>query len=201
MKIERKEQLRALYESPKDRALKKQLSGLDRHCINFINHSPFAVIATADNKGNMDASPRGGDRGFIRILDEKHIVIPDAKGNNRLDSLENIVETGTIGLLFLVPGIDETLRLNGKAFLSTEEQYLKLFNTERIPPKIAIVVTVEETFLHCAKAFMRSELWNAASMTDPQTFPTMGQMLKDQTGDKDVPENREEMRKRYRQDL
>jgi PPOX class probable FMN-dependent enzyme len=200
-KIERINQLRALYPSPKERAVQKQLSGLDKHSTLFINTSPFAVISTFDNKGNMDTSPRGGEKGFIRILDEKTLLIPDAKGNNRLDSLENIVDTGRIGMLFLVPGIDETLRLNGRACLSTDHNLLEKCDNQRIPPKVVIVVTIEEVFLHCAKALMRSQLWSVASIVAPDMFPTMGQMLKDQIGDHSVPESRAAMQERYKKDL
>lgn len=195
------EALQAFYPQPKERALKKQLLQLDKHGKHFISSSPFAVISTSDKKGNMDCSPRGGQKGFIHILNEKQILIPDATGNNRLDSLKNILETGRIGMLFLIPGIDETLRLNGSAFLSSDLDLLNKFENESKPPKIVVVVSIEEVFLHCAKALMRSALWNPDLMTKPQDFPTMGKMLNDQLGQSGVPESREEMVKRYKKDL
>lgn len=201
MKIENESQLRELYGYPKGRAKDKVLNHLEKHAINFIKTSPFLVMSTSSLEGNQDASPRGGNSGFVKVVDDKTIVIPDAKGNNRVDSISNIIETNNIGLLFLIPGVDETLRINGSAFLSTDTSYLKLFIEETNPPKACIVVSVKEAFLHCAKAFMRSKLWDASSKIDRDTFPTMGQMLKDQLGSKEAPETREAMIVRYKKDL
>ncbi len=201
MKIENESQLRELYGYPKGRAKDKVLDHLEKHAINFIKTSPFLVMSTSSLEGNQDASPRGGNSGFVKIVDDKTIVIPDAKGNNRVDSISNIIETNSIGLLFLIPGVDETLRINGSAFLSTDTSYLKLFIEENNPPKACIVISVKEAFLHCAKAFMRSKLWEASTQIDRDTFPTMGQMLKDQLGSKEAPETREAMIERYRKDL
>ncbi|MEL7979985.1 MSMEG_1061 family FMN-dependent PPOX-type flavoprotein [Vreelandella titanicae] len=152
------EELYQLYPEPKERALKKQLSRLDRHCQRFIELSPFVVIATGNASG-FDASPRGGEPGFIKVVDDLTLVIPDSPGNNRLDSLKNIVESGQAGLLFLIPGVDETLRINGAAHVSVDEEKLQLFASEKRAPKVVIEVTVEEAYLHCAKALMRSKLW------------------------------------------
>ncbi len=201
MKIENESQLRELYGYPSGRAKDKVLAHLERHAINFIETSPFLMMSTSSSKGKMDASPRGGASGFVRVVDETTLVIPDAKGNNRVDSISNIVETGHIGLLFLIPGVDETLRINGSAYLSTDTTYLELFIEEQNLPKACIVVSVEEAFLHCAKAFMRSKLWDASAQIDRDSFPTMGQMLKDQLGSQDAPESREAMVKRYKKDL
>jgi PPOX class probable FMN-dependent enzyme len=201
MKIENESQLRELYGYPKGRAKDKALNRLEKHAINFIKTAPFLVMSTSDNEGNQDASPRGGRPGFVKVLDENTILIPDAKGNNRVDSISNIIETNSIGLLFLIPGVDETLRINGSAFLSTDASYLKLFTEEKNPPKACIVVAIETSFLHCAKAFMRSKLWEASAQIDRDTFPTMGQMLKDQLGSKEAPETREAMVARYKKDL
>ena len=201
MKIENESQLREIYGYPKGRAKDKALNRLEKHAINFIKTAPFLVMSTSDNEGNQDASPRGGRPGFVKVLDENTILIPDAKGNNRVDSISNIIETNSIGLLFLIPGVDETLRINGSAFLSTDASYLKLFTEEKNPPKACIVVAIETSFLHCAKAFMRSKLWEASAQIDRDTFPTMGQMLKDQLGSKEAPETREAMVARYKKDL
>lgn len=201
MKITSKEQLQGLYGYPSGRAKYKVLTSLEKHAINFINHAPFLVVSTSNSEGKQDASPRGGVSGFVKILNDEQIVIPDAKGNNRIDSLSNIIETGKIGLLFLIPGIDETLRINGDAYISTNEEFLKLFSSEKNPPKSCMVITVKEVFLHCAKAFMRSKLWDESSKINRGTFPTMGQMLKDQLGSKEAPETREAMVKRYQKDL
>lgn len=201
MRITTESQLRELYGYPSGRAKDKVFSKLDKHSINFIKNSPFLVFSTSSKQGKHDASPRGGLPGFVKVISNSELIIPDAKGNNRVDSLSNIIETGKIGLLFLIPGLDETLRINGSAYLSTDSLRLNLFNSEKNPPKSVIVITVEEVFLHCAKAFMRSKLWDESSKINRNEFPTMGQMLKDQLGSEDAPETREAMEKRYQNDL
>lgn len=201
MKINNLSQLRELYGFPSGRAKVKVLFTLEKHAINFIEKSPFIVVSTSSKEGQQDASPRGGSTGFVKVINDTQIIIPDAKGNNRLDSITNIVETGKIGLLFLIPGVDETLRINGSAYLSTDENYLNLFTSEKHTPKTAIVITVEEVFLHCAKAFMRSKLWDASAQTNRDEFPTMGQMLKDQLNSTETPETHDAMVERYQKDL
>lgn len=201
MNIQNEEELRSLYGFARGRAKIKQLDALERHSVNFIERSPFMVISTVGVNGNLDCSPRGGKPGFIRIIDEQTIVVPDSKGNNRLDSLVNIIETGNVGCLFLIPGVDETLRLNGRASLSTRADYLGLFAEERNPPKCVIEIEVRELFLHCAKALMRSELWLDSSRIERKSFPTMGKMLKDQLNDDAAPESQEAMLKRYTENL
>lgn len=201
MKITNTEQLRELYNLPSGRARDKQFSKLDKHALNFIEKSPFLVISTVDSSGKMDASPRGGHPGFVKVLHADEIVIPDSKGNNRLDSLSNIVNTGTIGMLFLIPGVDETLRINGSAYISTDSQFLDLFEAEKNPPKTCIVITVEEMFLHCAKALMRSKLWQETAKIDRSEMPSMGQMLKEQLGSMEAAESQGDMVRRYQEDL
>jgi uncharacterized protein len=201
MKITRQDTLRSLYPTPSGRTKAKVLPALEPHSKNFIQHSPFLVIATVDASGNVDNSPRGGQPGFVQILDDTHILIPDAKGNNRIDSLLNIVETENVGLLFFIPGVDETLRLNGKAHISTEAHLMERFDTEGRAMNTCIVIEVREVFLHCAKALMRSKLWSESSKIERTNFPTMGQMLKDQLGSPEEAESQEDMIKRYREDL
>ncbi|GAA4270398.1 pyridoxamine 5'-phosphate oxidase family protein [Hyunsoonleella aestuarii] len=201
MKIISQEQLRKLYGYPKGRAKDKVLTKLEKHAINFIETSPFLVMSSSSEAGKQDASPRGGSTGFVKILDDNTLIIPDAKGNNRVDSISNIIETGRIGLLFLIPGINETLRINGSAYLSSDPTYLKLFSEEQNPPIACIHVTVEESFLHCAKAFMRSKLWDISAQINKDNFPTIGKMLNDQLGTNKEPETREDMEKRYSRDL
>jgi PPOX class probable FMN-dependent enzyme len=201
MAITSESQLRELYGFPKGRAVTKVLSELEQHATHFIETSPFLVISTSNKEGNMDVSPRGGDPGFVRISSPTELVIPDAKGNNRLDSLVNILETGRIGILFLIPGVDETLRINGTAKISIDPKFMSLFEGEKSPPKSCLVISVDEIFLHCAKAFMRSKLWQPETHTDPNEFPSMGVMLKDQIGGPGAPETREEMVKRYQPDI
>jgi PPOX class probable FMN-dependent enzyme len=188
--IESVDDLRAHYAQPGERAVKKQLSRLDEHCRHFIELSPFVVIATSNGTA-LDASPRGGAPGFVRVIDDVTLHIPDSKGNNRLDSLANIITTGRIGLLFLIPGIDETLRVNGAARVFADTEAARTF----------VEVTVEEAYLHCAKALMRSRLWADESRQKRSVLPTMGKMISDQTGDTRPVETQEQMVARYTQDL
>jgi uncharacterized protein len=201
MQVRSAEQLRALYATPKERALRKQLDRLDVHCRRFIALSPMLVLASAGKTGMMDASPRGGDPGFVKVPDEKTLLIPDAPGNNRLDSFENILATGQVGLLFLIPGVDETLRVNGLAVLSRDEAHIDLCANERRRPKLVIQVTVGEAYLHCAKALMRSRLWSVETQVERTLLPTIGRMISDQTGSDAPVETQEEMVRRYTQDL
>jgi len=193
--------LRQLYAEPKGRAVKKQIAQLDVHCRRFISLSPFLVLATSDRAHNMDASPRGGEPGFAKVTEEGDLLIPDSPGNNRLDSFQNIVAVGKVGLLFMIPGIDETLRVNGSAVLSRAADDIAACTTERRAPKLVIRVAVEAAYLHCAKAFMRSRLWEPASRLDPSALPTIAEMIGDQTGDRVAPETREAMALRYAPDL
>lgn len=201
MYIKDQESLRALYGWPKGRARAKVLDKLEKHAIHFIQHSPFIVLSTFSENGQCDASPRGGKPGFVHISDPNTLLLPDAKGNNRVDSLVNIVETGRVGMIFLIPGIDETLRVNGAGRISTASSHLDLFSEAKNPPKSCIKITIEEVFLHCAKAFMRSQLWtNKYKQTRPG-FPTMGTMLNEQLGLQREEESQEEMVQRYLPDL
>jgi len=201
MKITTEEQLRELYGWAKGRAKTKVLPQLEKHSKNFIDHSPFLVMSTYDNHGRTDASPRGGKPGFVKILDDLTLLIPDAKGNNRVDSLVNIVESGQIGCLFFIPGIDETLRINGSAFITTNTKYLDMFAEEKNPPKTCIQINISEVFLHCAKALMRSELWHTTYRVERPGFPKMGTMLNEQLGTNNPVESQEDMIKRYTKDL
>jgi len=193
--------LRELYAQPKGRSLTKQLERLDAHCARFVALSPFVVVATGRPGANMDCSPRGGEPGFVKVVDGLTLLIPDSPGNNRLDSMTNILDTGRIGLLFLVPGVDETLRVNGGARLADEADKLSHFSRAARAPKLAIEVAVEEVFLHCAKALMRSKLWAPESVRERSVLPTMGQMLNDHSGTAGPAESQEEMAARYAADL
>tara|TARA_R110002110_G_scaffold35008_20_gene118572 strand:- start:706 stop:1311 length:606 start_codon:yes stop_codon:yes gene_type:complete len=201
MKITSTSQLREIYGFPSGRAKDKVLKELEPHSINFIENSPFVVVSTIDSNGNIDASPRGGEPGFVKIANNLKLLIPDSKGNNRVDSLTNIIETGRIGLLFFIPGIDETLRVNGSAIISTSADILNKFNSDSKLPTSCIVVSIEEVFLHCAKAFMRTQLWNSERHINPKDFPSMGQMMKDQLRTTNEAESRNAMIKRYSKDL
>jgi PPOX class probable FMN-dependent enzyme len=199
--IESIEALRVVYSEAKGRAVRKQLNHIDVHCARFIALSPFVVIASCDGHGALDASPRGGASGFVRVADAHRLLIPDSPGNNRLDTVTNIIATGNVGLLFMIPGVDETLRVNGRARLNDEAAILATFADVKRTPKLVIEVTVTDAYLHCAKAFMRSKLWSAESRIERNALPTMGEMLSDQTGMPGAPETQAEMRARYAADL
>lgn len=197
--ITSEEQLRQLYAMPVERALLKQQVDLDRHCLRFIALSPFCVIATGGNAGSlMDASPRGGAPGFVKAPDPRTLMIPDAGGNNRLDSLSNLLRDPRVGLLFMVPGINETLRVNGTAKLRDEGHYTALFAGPHFHPKLVIEVQVQEAYLHCAKALMRSRLWQAEAQVARNVLPTMNQMIHAQIGMAAPTETQEQMEHRYR---
>ena len=198
-------ELRKLYQPASERAVKKEMPALDQHAIQFIGLSPFVVLASGGSEAQMDSSPRGGDAGFVKVRDAHTLLIPDAPGNNRLDTLENIVATGHLGLLFLVPGFDETLRINGRAVLSTDPEDLAFCADARRIPVLAIRVSVDSAYLHCAKALMRSKLWDTEQRIERSQMPTMGEMLRDQVRqfkneDIDV-ESQAHMLARYRQAL
>jgi len=201
MKIETLEQLRTLYAAPKERAVKKQLAALDRHCKHYISLSPFVVLSSMGGDKVLDASPRGGAPGFVKVLDDKTLLIPDSPGNNRLDTLENIIHTRRLGLLFLIPGVDETLRVNGAAELSVAPADIAHCTTEVRAPKLVIRVSVQQAYLHCAKAFMRSKLWESESRVDRGQLPTMVDMINEQAAIEGVFETHEEIMKRYRNEL
>jgi len=178
--ITSREELRSVYKPASEGSLRKELKALDSHAASFIGRSPFVLIGTTDGKGHADVTPKGDRPGFVAVLDSRTIAIPDRPGNNRLDTLENLLEEPAIGLLFLIPGMDETLRINGKAKITADDALRARFEVDGKLPQAVIVVTVEATYMHCAKAFMRSQLWHPESWPDRKSLPTLGQILKDQ---------------------
>ncbi|MBL8173605.1 MAG: pyridoxamine 5'-phosphate oxidase family protein [Bryobacterales bacterium] len=185
-----KEQLREIYGSPLERARIKTLRKLDKHCRRFIELSPFLCLGTSGAEG-ADVTPRGDQPGFVHVLDEVTLAIPDWPGNNRLDSLLNIVENPQIGLLFLVPGVEESLRVNGAAHVTVEDGVLARWTTNGKHPRSALIVTVREAFLHCGKALIRSRLWRDDYKVERASLPSYGQMLKDQIEIADTAEEME----------
>jgi uncharacterized protein len=179
-------QLRGLYQEPMELALLKQLDRLDDHCRNFIAHSPFVVIGSTRPGRGTDVSPRGDAPGFVRVLDANTIAIPDRPGNNRLDTMSNIMADAEIGLLFFIPGIDETLRVNGRARLSRDPALLAAAAVKGREPRLVIVVTVREAFLHCGKALKRSRLWHDDYRVEKKDFPSLGRMIVEQTKPKQI---------------
>lgn len=171
--------LRALYKRPSQLALMKELDHLDRHCRRFIELSPFLCLATSREDGGADNSPRGDAPGFVEIVDDKTMIIPDRPGNNRIDSLSNIVHNPLVGLLFFIPGFTETLRLNGRAKLVTAPDLLTRHEVDGKKPHLALVVTVDQVFLQCSKALIRSRLWQEEAKVDRKLLPTLGRMIAD----------------------
>ena len=195
------EQLRELYAEPKGRPLQKELRSLEKHCRHFISLTRFVVISTTSADGKLDASPRGGEPGFVKVFDDNTILIPDWPGNNRLDSITNIIETGSIGVIFMIAGVNETLRINGRAELRTDESLVALCPEKNKTPKLVIQVSVKEAYLHCAKSLMRSKLWDPTEQTPRQTLPTMSRMINDQINSEQPEETQEEMEARYTSQL
>ncbi|MGL4554288.1 MAG: pyridoxamine 5'-phosphate oxidase family protein [Gemmataceae bacterium] len=174
------EELAATVGTPSAFSLKKELTALDGHMRRFIACSPFAVLATHSAAGEADASPRGDAPGFVHVLDERTLLIPDRPGNRRLDTLRNIVETGRVGLLFLVPGMGETLRVNGRAAVVRDEAWLTPLSAQGKRPLLAVAVAVEECYLQCAKALIRSKLWEPHERPDAGSLPCAAEMFSDQ---------------------
>jgi PPOX class probable FMN-dependent enzyme len=157
------DELATLYREPGGIAAAKKAGALDDASVRFLARSPFALIGTQGSDGQLDVSPRGGPPGFVRVLDEHHVVIPDLNGNNLIDSLRAIVATGRAALLVVVPGKNETIRINGSAWVTTQDDVLGLWSGELRRPTTAIVVRADEVFMHCAKAFRRGGVWDPAS--------------------------------------
>lgn len=184
--IETAEDLRSRYGEPSENSVRKSLDRLDRHCRRFIELSPFVVLATSGADGRADCSPRGDPPGFVAVLDERTVLLPDRRGNNRTDSLRNILENPHVGLLFMIPGANETLRLNGRATLTADPERLEPLAVNGRAPRSGLLIEVEEVFLQCTKALVRSRLWADESRVDRKTaLPSFGQMLADHTGRSD----------------
>lgn len=177
-------ELRALYDAPpSDIVARKEIDHLDDHCRRYLALCRFALVASADAGGRVDVTPRGGPPGFISVLDERTLAIPDATGNRRLDTFRNVLQTGRAGLLLLLPGRGQTLRVNGPACVSTDPELLASLTAVGKPPRAALVLAVEEVFTHCPKAFVRSGLWDPASWPAPGEMPSAAAMLRDHVGD------------------
>ena len=181
-------ELREVYRPPAPRAAQKVLNHLDVHCTNFIALSPFCVLSSSNAEGQADASPRGDPPGFVKVLDEKTLLLPDRPGNNQVDSLQNIAANPGVGLLFFVPGMNETLRVKGKAEITTDPDLLEPLTVGRKAPLSGLKVSVEEAFLHCGRALIRSRIWDPDAQIDRTSYPTYGQVLADQIAGADARE-------------
>ena len=178
--VEDLEELREIYGPPSDRSVKKQLSRFDQHCRAFIARSPFLVIASSDPSGRCDASPKGDAPGFVRVVDDQMLLIPDQLGNNRVDTIGNLLAQPGVGLIFFVPGLNETLRVNGRASITTDPALLEPLEVNGKMPRSGILVTAEEIYFHCGKALIRSDLWNPEKQLSRSEFPSLGRILADQ---------------------
>src|SRR5712692_5043807 len=172
-------ELRAMLGQPSERAILKEQAVLDEHSRAFIARSPFLLLATSNAGGQCDVSPKGDVPGFVHVLDDKHLVIPDRPGNKRFDGMKNLLENPHIGLIFLVPGREETLRVNGRARIVRDPEWLGRLAAQGKTPQLAIAVEVEESFLHCAKCVKRSGLWDRERWPDREGLASPAQMFRD----------------------
>ncbi|MEK4058599.1 MULTISPECIES: pyridoxamine 5'-phosphate oxidase family protein [Paenibacillus] len=173
------EELRAILGYPSELVKNKAIDALDEHCRQFISKSPLLIMATSDAEGLCDVSPRGDLPGFVLVLDDNHLVIPERPGNRRMDSLRNILSNPNAGLIFLIPGLEETLRVNGHAYIVRDEELLVRMESHGRTPLVGIVIEVEECYMHCAKSLKRSSLWNPDSWITKAELPNVAQMISD----------------------
>lgn len=194
-------QLRSIYNYSKGRAALKVINSLEKHSKNFINLSPFVVISSKGKNGHADVSPRGDSVGFVKIQDDKTIIIPDRSGNNRLDTLENIIFDPSVGTLFFIPGINMVLRINGNAFIEDSLEIRAQFEINNNIPKTCIIINIEEIFMHCAKALMRSSFWDHSKYLSQTEFPTISKIINDQLNSENDEQNHEQEDKRYKKQI
>ncbi|MCG8594741.1 MAG: pyridoxamine 5'-phosphate oxidase family protein [Kiloniellales bacterium] len=195
------EALRAHLGEPSDLVRRKKLRRLDRHCRRFIALSPFLVLSTADAEGTCDASPRGDAPGFVSVLDDGRLLIPERRGNKLADSLLNILANPRVGLIFLIPGVEESLRVNGRAGLTRDPALLAPLAAQGKAPEAGILVEVEEAFLHCGKALIRARLWDPGARIPRDSLPSLGRMIADQVSGYDSEETEAHVQESYRKRL
>jgi PPOX class probable FMN-dependent enzyme len=205
-RIAERQQLRDKLGEVSVLAAGKSIKKIDKYATTFIEHSPFLCIGTADAQGNADVSPRGDPMGFVRVIDEKTLIIPDRPGNNRADTMQNIIANPNVGILFLIPGIEDTLRINGKAEIIDDPEALAPAAVNGKAPKLGIRVKVDEVFFHCAKAFRRSKLWDPSSHQDRQILPSLARIVMEQARACEVEEDEaekveEDIQEAYRTNL
>ncbi len=195
--ISSEKELREIMGHPNEIVLNKTIDYIDDNCRKFIDKSPFITIATSDSNGSFDVSPKGDPAGFVKILNDKTLAIPDRPGNRKADTLTNIIQNPNIGLIFLIPGIRETLRVNGAAKIVTDSNILESLSCNGKVPSLAIIVDVQEAFMHCAKCIIRSKLWSTTNDNMEQKMPTLGKVLIDHSK---VDMNPDELDKLIRDD-
>lgn len=179
MRLDSVDDLRDIYRQPGRGPVDKVIDRLDEHCVDFLAKSPFFVLSTANDRGVCDGSPKGGAPGFVRVLDEQRLAWADYSGNNRLDSFQNLVTNDSVALLFLIPGLDETLRVNGTAELLADAALCESFAVAGKPARVVVAVNVAEAYIHCAKALRRAALWSPDSWLDPADLPSAACIIKD----------------------
>jgi hypothetical protein len=177
--ITSEEQLRAILGLPSHRVLAKHVSSLDRHCRDFIARSPFLLVASADGDGAMDISPKGDPPGFVQVLDDTTLAIPERLGNRKADTFSNLLQNSRVGLLFLIPGKQETLRVSGRATIVRDRWLRDRFVVSDNTPELVLIVAVEEVFFHCTKCMLRSRLWDVSHWPDLSGLPTLARAMVD----------------------
>jgi PPOX class probable FMN-dependent enzyme len=175
-------ELREIVKEPPQTIWDKDIARIDEHARTIIAHSPFVLLATSNAEGICDVSPRGDPAGSVLVLDDHRLVLADRPGNHRLDSLRNVLDNPRAGLLFIVPGMNETLRVNGRATLVSDAPFFDDLMVKGKRPRLAVLIDVEELYMHCAKAFLRSSLWQPETWPDRKSLPTLGRIAKDQMG-------------------
>ena len=196
--IENVAEIREVYGEPNERAVKKQLSRLEKHSRAFIALSPFLVVASTDPDGRCDASPKGDAPGFVQVLDDRTLLIPDRLGNNRIDTIGNLLACPGVGLIFFVPGLRETLRVNGQAQITRDLALLEACAVNGKVPRSGILVTADEVYFHCGKALIRSDLWNPEKRVAQSDFPALGRIIAEQIGDGKPEEAERSVEEGYR---
>ena len=177
--ITTEEEFRKIMGIPNEVVIRKTINFIDENCESFIKQSPFIAIASADLKGNFDISPKGDPSGFVKILDNKTLAIPDRLGNRRADTFMNILQNPKVGLIFIIPGVKETLRISGTAQIITDSKIRELLVHKNSLPNLVMIVHVEEVFMHCAKCIIRSKLWNSSNPSDLSKVPTLAKSMVD----------------------
>jgi PPOX class probable FMN-dependent enzyme len=184
--VDTEQRLRAIVRAPSGMVVDKELDHIDAFARAFIEHSPFFVMATSGEHGRVDATPRGDPAGFVKVLDERHMLIPERKGNNRVDSMRNIVVNPHVGTIFFIPGRTDTLRVNGRATITSNQQLLAPLAIRDKTPKLSIIVETEEVFFQCAAALNRSKLWEHEAWPDPSVVASLGTAIVEQAKLDDV---------------
>ncbi|QFG24238.1 pyridoxamine 5'-phosphate oxidase family protein [Actinomadura sp. WMMB 499] len=180
-------ELREIVKEPAQTIWDKDIARIDEHARTIIAHSPFVALATSNTDGTCDVSPRGDPPGSVLVLDDRHLALADRPGNHRVDNFRNVLDNPHVGLLFIIPGMNETLRVNGRATLVADAPFFDDMVVQGKRPRLALLIEVQELYMHCAKAFLRSSLWKPETWPDRGTFPTLGRIMKDQMGIKGVP--------------